>query len=52
MGMGGAISFSCRGNPPVVALIPETLAKSWMGRVGTGALPYKIAVFPRMKQPC
>jgi|GEM_PF-2764356 len=34
-----AVSFSCRGNPPVVALMPETPTKSWMRRVGTGALP-------------
>jgi hypothetical protein len=31
------VSFSCRGNPPVVALMPETPTKSWMRRVGTGS---------------
>ena len=33
------LSPPCRGGAPVPAPISETLTKSWMGRVGTGALP-------------
>ncbi|MEG3933634.1 AAA-like domain-containing protein [Microcoleus sp. T3_B1] len=35
----GAVSFSCRGNPPVVAPISETPTRSSMGWAGTGAPP-------------
>ncbi len=36
---GKAVSFSCRGGAPVPAPVSETQTKSWMKRVGTGALP-------------
>jgi hypothetical protein len=42
----------CRGNPPVVAPLPNPPNSSWVEGAGTGARPYKILIFLRMKQPC